>query len=497
MEAKKTLEDKLAAYKSSLSNDELKALIEKNKALEAYQSALSTDEEIDTLPKLKLEDIDSEPEKLNCELIEGNYKTLFNDYHTNDIAYVNYYFDITGLSKEDIMTAQLFCDLFKHLSTDKMTYQEINQFLLKNTGGMSATTMTTIDKDRNVSLRLRLSYSAITANVEMTNNLLAEIINTTNYTDEKRLYERICEIKLNNEMGVSSRGHVYALMRAGSYCDEAAYYTDLTSGLSYLDYLCSLVNNFEGTKDIVISKLKSISNSLFSKEAFMLGFAGLKAQLDSVKYVFDNFYSSLNDKSNYQKEKAVLNQLNEGVKTQYDVNFVARAGKFEEEFDGALLVLNNAISLNYLWMQVRVHGGAYGCMMQIKPYGYLGFTSYRDPELKRTNKVYEDVVDFIKNLNPTDDELLKFKIGAIGSLDPVMHVKEKSLVAQTQYLSQTTYEVLRKYREQLINATKEKLNSFAPMFENALKANNLCVIGNSNKVDENKELFNNIRSLTK
>ncbi|MBE6137222.1 MAG: insulinase family protein [Erysipelotrichaceae bacterium] len=496
-ETKKALDEKLAQYKSSLSNSELEALIAKNKALEEYQSAESTPEEIDTLPKLKLEDIDSEPEKYNCELISGKYDTIFNDYFTNDIAYVNYYFDISNLNKEDVLTTQLFCDLFKNVSTNSMSYQEINQFILKNTGGINAAMLTTVDKERNTSLRLRLSYSATSLNISKANDLLVDIIKNSNFKDEKRLYERICEVKLNNEMSVSSKGHVYALMRAGSYCDAAAYYSDLIGGLSYLDYLTSLVNNFDSLKEELIPKLENIYISLFSKENFLLGFAGTKKQYESLKCTFDDFYKMLNDKTNYERSVPTYSKLNEGIKTQYDVNFVARAGKFDQPFDGALLVLNNAISLNYLWMQVRVHGGAYGCNMQIKPYGYLGLTSYRDPEIKRTNKVYDDVVDFIRNLNPTEEELLKFKIGALGSLDAVMHVKEKSIVAQTQYLSGSTYEIRKKYREELINATKEKLNSFAPIFENALSQNNLCVIGNADKISDNVDMFVSIRSLTK
>ena len=61
-------------------------------------------------------------------------------------------------------------------------------------------------------------------------------------------------------------------------------------------------------------------------------------------------------------------------------------------------VLNNALSMDYLWMQVRVHGGAYGCMLQTTTNGIIGFTSYRDPEISRTNKVYEEVVDYIYSL---------------------------------------------------------------------------------------------------
>ena len=127
----------------------------------------------------------------------------------------------------------------------------------------------------------------------------------------------------------------------------------------------------------------------------------------------------------------------------------------------------------------------------------IGFTSYRDPEISRTNKVYEEVVDYIKNLNPSEEELLKYKIGAIGSLESVLHVSSKGDVAQSQYLQGVTYEQLAQQRKQVIEATKEDLVELAPLFEEALSMDDLCVIGNVNKIEANKEIFKEVKSLIK
>jgi Zn-dependent M16 (insulinase) family peptidase len=136
-------------------------------------------------------------------------------------------------------------------------------------------------------------------------------------------------------------------------------------------------------------------------------------------------------------------------------------------------------------------------MIQTPKNGLIGFTSYRDPEIARTNKVYEEVVDYIRNLNPTDEELLKYKIGAIGSLDQVLHVSSKGALAQNNYLAGFTYELQAKYRKEAIEATKEDLVNLASCFKQALSTKNICVIGNQNKIEANKEMFDNIRNLTK
>jgi len=162
-----------------------------------------------------------------------------------------------------------------------------------------------------------------------------------------------------------------------------------------------------------------------------------------------------------------------------------------------MLVLKNAISLDYLWMQVRVHGGAYGCHIQILPDGRLGFASYRDPNIDRTMNVYQDVVDYIKSLNPDDETLLKYKIGAFSSISIVMHDSEKANTAINRYFAGSTKEDRIKLRRELVNTTKEDLKDLASMFEEALNESCMCVVGNANKIEESKINFLNKRNLVK
>ena len=134
-------------------------------------------------------------------------------------------------------------------------------------------------------------------------------------------------------------------------------------------------------------------------------------------------------------------------------------------------------------------------MMNVDMVGNIGFTSYRDPNIDRTNKVYDEVVDYIKALNPNDEELLKYKIGAIGSSEVVLHVSDKAELARNHYLRGLSYEARAKNRYDLLNVTKEELIDLAKSFSEALSDNALCVIGNSKKIEESKIEFKNIRNL--
>lgn len=496
-EKEQALTDKLAKYKESLSKEELASLIEKNKALQVYQSTPSTPEEIATLPKLGLEDLNPNPEIFNLEVIDGDYTSLVSDYFTNDISYVTYSFDISKMSLSDLPYVKLLTDLCCHLNTSTKSFQEINQLIQKNTGGVAATTSVITTVDNECKTYLDFKFSATKELTGFASELVLDLIKNTDYHNEKRFFERLSEIKTEQEMGIANRGHVVGLVRSASYFDETMAVRDTLDGLGYADFIMDLFNNWNDNKETIMNKLDTIISEVTAKGNFLVKFTGTKNQFIEIKNVFDDFYSNLNDEcKKYSSEfKPVV--LNEGIKTQYDVNYVARSGKYSLPFDGGLNVLSNALSLDYLWMQVRVHGGAYGCMLQIQPNGIIGFTSYRDPNLERTNKVYEDVVEYISNMNPSEDDLLKYKIGAIGSMDPVLHVSDKGAKAQRDYLAGLTYDIRKKRRLETLSTTVSDLRGFAKYFEEALSVKHICVVGNANKVEEAKELFDATRNLIK
>lgn len=497
-EREKELNAKLADYKASLTKEELQSLIKKNKDLAIYQSTPSTLEEIATLPKLELKDLTVEPEKYNLEVINGDYPTLFSNYYTNGIHYIGYQFDLNGTDKETFQYAGLLTDLLSNLSTKNKHFGQINTDIQNLTGGLSffVNTFTKVDTKEPISM-LVAKFSALENNLEKAQELLLDIINYTDFEDEKRLFERISEINVNLEMGLPQRGHVVGLTRAASYFDESKYLSDAIDGIAYLDFIHDIYVNFETRKSEVISKLKGLISVIFNKNRFVFRFTGNNECLENSKILADKFYETLSNENHKLISDYKPYNANEGFKTPADVNYVSRVGKYDQPFNGAMHVLNKALSMDYLWMQVRVHGGAYGCMLQTALNGIIGFTSYRDPEIARTNKVYEDVVEYIKNLNPSEEDLLKFKIGAIGGLESVLHVSNKGDVAQSQYLQGITYEMLASQRKEVIEATKEDLVRLAPLFEEALAQDNLCVIGNDKKVEQSKEMFKEVKDLIK
>ena len=97
----------------------------------------------------------------------------------------------------------------------------------------------------------------------------------------------------------------------------------------------------------------------------------------------------------------------EGIKTPSAVQYVARAGHIKKYY-GTYRILKVILSYDYLWINLRVKGGAYGCMSGFKRNGESFLVSYRDPHLKRTLEVYQGVPDYIRAFEADEREMTKY-----------------------------------------------------------------------------------------
>jgi Zn-dependent M16 (insulinase) family peptidase len=183
------------------------------------------------------------------------------------------------------------------------------------------------------------------------------------------------------------------------------------------------------------------------------------------------------------------------------VQYVARAGNYMKagfRYTGALKVLKVILSYDYLWNNVRVKGGAYGCMCGFSGIdGDAYFTSYRDPNLSETNQIYERIADYVRNYSVDERDMTKNIIGTISTLDTPLTLQNKGSRSLSFYLAGVTPEDLQRERDEIRNVTNEDIRGLADLIRSILDAGNICVIGNENKVEENRSLFQCVKNLMK
>lgn len=495
------LAKKLQEYRESLSEEERQEIVAFTHHLRQYQEEPSSQEDMDKLPALTRQDIKKEGEKLYIrEKYVDDTLLLCHDIDTNGIAYFSLMFDVTDLPKEQIPYLGILKSVLGYVDTQVHTFSELANEINLHTGGIFSNIgiYPHVEK-QSISLKYEVKVKALYHEIPKTMEIIREILSMSNFRGKERLYEIIAELKSRLQMNLSSAGHSISSMRAMSYFSDSAKYTDMTQGIEFYQLVKDLEEHFEEKKDALSERLAELAEEIFCKERLMFSIGAQKQGMEQLEREVGALKNILHEKRQGKEPQPLqLVKKNEGFLDASQVQYVSRAGNFRKEgyqYTGALRILKVLLSYDYLWLNVRVKGGAYGCMSGFTRTGDGYFTSYRDPHLDRTNKVYEGIPEYLEQFTAEEKEMTKYIIGTFSTVDAPLTPAAKTGRSATAYLTGVTEEMLKKERAETLNATQEDIRSLAAIVRAVLKEDAFCVIGNEQKLTEEKELFQELKNL--
>ena len=497
----KELEEALQAYKMSLSKEEQERLVERTKALEAYQSEPDAEEDLERIPILKREDISREIAPIiNEELTLAGVPVVFHEIETNGIGYMDVMFDASDVAEEELPYLGILQSVLGIIDTTHYEYGELFNEINVHTGGIGTSLELYNDvtnvKEKAFRSTFEVKAKALYQKLPMAFEMIGEILAESKLEDTKRVKEILAMLKSRLLMKFQSSGHTTAALRAMSYASPSAKLKDMTSGIEFYEKVAYLEEHFEEEKARLTEILTNLTKKLFRSDRMMISFTASKAGLSGMETMIEGMKKRLFEEET-KETPCILHceKKNEGFKTASKVQYVARAGNFIDQgvpYHGALQILKVILSYDYLWQNVRVIGGAYGCMTNFNRIGEGYFVSYRDPNLKRTMDVYEGVVDYLENFTVTDRDMTKYIIGTMSNIDQPMTPAIKGERSMNLYMNRVSEEMIQKERCQILEAQQEDIRKLAPVVEAVLRADQICVIGGEEKIEEDRELFQNI-----
>ena len=242
-----------------------------------------------------------------------------------------------------------------------------------------------------------------------------------------------------------------------------------------------------------------LCGELFHRKGMLVSITCEKEGLESMKEPLLAFTQRLPETDLPVKDNALaLEKKNEGFMTTSQVQYVARTGNFRRagyQYTGVLRILKVLMSYDYLWTNIRVKGGAYGCMSAFGRSGDSYFVSYRDPNLRRTNEVYEGVPQYLEQFEADEREMTKYIIGTISEIDTPLTPAAKGRRSLSAYITGLTLEEVQRDRDEILEATQEKIRALAPLVRAVLDEHAFCVIGNEEKIREDQDLFGTVLML--
>ena len=501
-EREEALAKELSDYKASLSDEEIKKLIEDTEHLKKYQEEPSSDEDLRKLPMLTRADMKKNAmpfSNIEDELLD--VKVVRHDIESNGIDYISFLFDAGDFAQSELGYLGFFTNALGLVSTEKYSYTDLANATNIYTGGISTGTASHPDiKDRNnFVFKLEVKLKVLEKNLDKALELMEQMLLSSDFTDTKRLGELVAQIKARLQANLSSSGHLVAAMRSMSSFSRYALYQDELKGVAFYRSICRIEKELSESPKNVSDKLAAIAKKLFARNRMLISFTGNNEAYGNAKPSLEKVIAGFDKMSAIGNQAEVhFNTAKEAFIDASQIQYVAKTGDFiceGYEYTGALRLLRIILSYDYLWINVRVKGGAYGCMNTFLRSGESYFVSYRDPNLSDTLDVYDRIPEYIKSFSPDERDMTKYIIGTFSALDTPMNPKAKGSRSLSAYLEGITYEQIQKERNEILNAQPEDIRRLADLVEAVLKKDSICVIGNENMIKESAGLFENVEKL--
>ena len=501
-EREEALAKELSDYKASLSDEEIKKLIEDTEHLKKYQEEPSSDEDLRKLPMLTRADMKKNAmpfSNIEDELLD--VKVVRHDIESNGIDYISFLFDAGDFAQSELGYLGFFTNALGLVSTERYSYTDLANATNIYTGGISTGTASHPDiKDRNnFVFKFEVKLKVLEKNLDKALELMEQMLLSSDFTDTKRLGELVAQIKARIQANLSSSGHLVAAMRSMSSFSRYALYQDELKGVAFYRSICCIEKELSESPKSVSDKLAAIAKKLFARNRMLISFTGNNEAYGNAKPSLEKVIAGFDKMSAVGNQAEVhFNTAKEAFIDASQIQYVAKTGDFiceGYEYTGALRLLRIILSYDYLWINVRVKGGAYGCMNTFLRSGESYFVSYRDPNLSDTLDVYDRIPEYIKSFSPDERDMTKYIIGTFSALDTPMNPEAKGSRSLSAYLEGITYEQIQKERNEILNAQPEDIRRLADLVEAVLKKDSICVIGNENMIKESAGLFENVEKL--
>lgn len=496
------LEEKLAQYKNSLSDEEIDQLIKDTKHLKEYQEEPSPKEELEKIPMLSREDMRKEILPLsNIEKQISGIKTICHDVVANGIDYLTLMYDVSDIPAEDIPYLGVLKALLGYVDTKTYTYADLANAINIYSGGINCGMgiYPNGEKEAPLQVKFEVRIKTLESSLKETMSIVNEILLSSNMNDEKRLYEILAQSKARLQQSLSSAGHSVSSMRALAGFSEYAYYLDATNGITYYETVKDLEEHFDEKKQTLIAKLKQLTCQIFGTERLLISFTGdQKAFAYAEPILKEALQKQPAGKKAHEAARISLTRSNEAFTDASQIQYVAKVGNFADHgyhYTGALRILKLILSYDYLWINVRVKGGAYGCMSGFFRSGETYFVSYRDPNLLKTLEIYDGIPEYLRKFQADERDMTKYIIGTFSSMDTPLYPEGKGARSMNAYLQDLTEEMLQKDRDEVRNATAEDIRALADMIQSVLQDPSVCVIGNEDAIQKEAQLFDKVTGL--
>lgn len=490
----------LAAKRDAMTDAELADVVERTAVLRAAQEAEDTPEDKATLPRLRVSDIgEARPEPPLVVDTTAPIPCLRHGIPTNRLAYAMQYFDLSRVAFEDLPYVTLLCRLLKQLPTREHSAEELDNLLAGRLGFLSFTTevMTQPDVD-GVRPYLLVSAGALSEKIDALASLPREVWSSTLLldADADRVRDVLTQIRIGLEQGFINNGHSAALGRAMSYGSPSAVVREQLSGVDFYLFLRDLLDHFDERLDDLRAKLAELAERIFVADGCLASFTGSDEDFDAYWDAAGDLGLGAGDGADAGRNALVVptpRDRHEAFVIPSDICFAARAcdpRRLGIDVTGAWAVAANALSYDYLWNEIRVKGGAYGCGFRAAGERQTAFYTYRDPAVDPSIERMERAGAWLGSFEPDEAAFEGFIVSCVSGMDAPAKPYALTKRRNTTYLAGLDPHAREERRAQMLAATPAELRSLGADVTRIAAVAPTCVFGGRDVIAKSNAGFN-------
>ena len=505
-------QDRLAAIKAQLSEQDMDKIIADTAALKEFQAKEDSPEDRATIPSLQLSDLKREETEYPIAVTDNEKDTGITVVRhelvsTSGIIHARFGVDLSNLSLDDAVLLPLFTRMLTETGAGEYDDVALARRIGTYTGGVRASTFNTpVHQDgvdeasvtdcSTMVTKLVLSGKATADRAEDLFSLFHLILTDARLDSQSKVVEMLKETKSQLQSSIQGSGHSFALQRMRARYTAAAYISEKTGGITYYNEVQKLLDQAENDWPALLARLEKVRSTILEastcRDGMFLDLTGDNKVLETVQPEVEKFLTNLPGDANgqkfqnfYKEEHPWVTQANaerttavplqdEGFVVPTQVNYVGKGGllyKEGEAVHGSANVVSKFLRTGYLWDQVRVIGGAYGgfCVFA-QGSGFFGFVSYRDPNLSKTLNVYDATADALMaaadEFEKDPEALATTIIGAVGEMDSALSPDQKGWTQFQRWITNESPERRQQRRNQVISTTPDDFRAFADRLRN-------------------------------
>lgn len=496
-EEKETNKEKaLRASRVSLGKVGLANIIKMNEWLEAEQLIENEEADLKKLPCLTLEDMPKALERFKVkEVSVEKCPICFHEEETKDIIYLHFLWDVRGMTTEECQDMGLLAHVFSYIGTAQHKYNEIENRINTLSGGFHVAVNTyTSNKDRNLLPTFKVSCKVIKSQLEAFLKLMTEVVTQTIFEEKEKLKELIGHIVYEMERSFTGAPEYRATQRTYTYLCKQAVYEDQVAGIAFYEYIKVIYENYDQVYEQLKNRLEAVMKEIFKRQRLKISITGPASTESLVLDAIKPFILSLSDEEPSYEEKMALKLYkgNEGFFNGQEGQAIAQGIDFKKhgiDYKGQYEVVANILENTYLWDRIRLQGGAYGCDVMLSKEGYLIICSYCDPHLQSTLQTYSRIGDYLKHIKIKKETIERAIISTLGAMIAPCSMEQKSERMCTYFITGMTQEERQLIYDQIKQTSLDDFHEMSKIFKQLAKEGPICVLGNKEKLQEQKSRF--------